>query len=163
MLFSPRCWRSGFVCSRLTCIKIDIQIRLTHADGSTIRLEPSTVILKRRRASACASATAHRIIKTLKGAVLLRDQILCRQRDTEKLFLNVSSEASRIVGPEPPPHTHTLLLTVMSEDTVQNCLIYACNVSCLFRCRSFSAEPPTVAGESGVNLLGDYLGNINSH
>lgn len=40
----------------------------------------------------------------------------------------------------------------MSEDTVQNCLIYACNVSCLFRCRSFSVEPTTVAAESGVNL-----------
>lgn len=51
----------------------------------------------------------------------------------------------------------------MSEDTVQNCLIYACNVSCLFYCRSFSVEPTMVAAESGVNLPGDYLGNINSH
>lgn len=51
----------------------------------------------------------------------------------------------------------------MSEDTVQNCLIYACNVSCLFLCRSLLVEPVLVAAETGVNLPGDYLGNINSH
>lgn len=52
--------------------------------------------------------------------------------------------------------------TVMSEDTVQNCLIYARNVSCLFWCPSFSVEAMTVAAEFGVNLPGDYLRNINS-
>lgn len=57
--------------TRLTCIKIDIQIRLVHAD---VNDHPSGAVicyLEKRRASLRASLTAYRIIKTLKEAVLL--------------------------------------------------------------------------------------------
>ena len=53
-------------------------------------------------------------------------RVPCRRRDTRKLPVSVSSEAGGMGGPEPPQ---------TPEDAVQNWLIYACNVSCLFRCR----------------------------
>jgi len=43
----------------------------------------------------------------------------------------------------------------MTEDTVQNCLVYGGNVSCLFRCRSRSRRDR--GSRSEVNLPGDYL------
>lgn len=46
--------------------------------------------------------------------------------------------------------------TVMTEDTVQNCLIYGGNVSCLFQCRSCRRRPDC-GSSSEVNLLSDYL------
>lgn len=106
----------------------------SHVLRSTVRLDEQSSVWNRQLfsgrggASACASASALGILKTLKGAD--QAQVLCRQRDTEKLSVSVSPEAS---GPPPPPPN--LLLTVMSEDAALNCLIYACNVSCLFRCR----------------------------
>lgn len=55
---------------------------------------------------------------------------------------------TQTVAPEP--------VTVMTEDTVQNCLIYGGNVSCLFRCR-FHWRRPDCGSRSEVNLLSDYL------
>lgn len=43
----------------------------------------------------------------------------------------------------------------MTEDTVQNCLVYGGNVSCLFRCRSRRRRDR--GSRSEVNLPGDYL------
>lgn len=57
------------------------------------------------------------------------------------------SEVTRTVAPE-----H---FTIMTEDTVQNCLVYGGNVSCLFRCRSRRRRDR--GSRSEVNLLGDYL------
>lgn len=57
------------------------------------------------------------------------------------------SEVTRTVSPE-----H---FTIMTEDTVQNCLVYGGNVSCLFRCRSRSRRDR--GSRSEVNLPGDYL------
>lgn len=53
-------------------------------------------------------------------------------------------EVTRTVAPE--------RFTVMAEDTVQNCLVYGGNVSCLFRCRRRER-----GSRSEVNSLGDYL------
>lgn len=66
--------------------------------------------------------------------------ILCRLWDIEKVFSGFSLK--QVLNPP------QLLLTVMSEDTVKNPLIYAWNVSCLFWCHSLSAEPTTVAANS---------------
>ncbi len=57
------------------------------------------------------------------------------------------SEVTRTVAPE-----H---FTIMTEDTVQNCLVYGGNVSCLFRCRSRRRRDR--GSRSEVNLPGDYL------
>lgn len=46
--------------------------------------------------------------------------------------------------------------TVITEDTVQNCLIYGGNVSCLFQCCSRQRRP-NCGNRSEVNLLSDYL------
>lgn len=87
--------------------------------------------------------------------------ILCRFTDMEKCLASVVfpftlftfcfpfiAEVTRTVAPE-----H---FTVMTEDTVQNCLIYGGNVSCLFQCRSCRRRPDC-GSRSEVNLLSDYL------
>lgn len=61
---------------------------------------------------------------------------------------SVITEVTQTVAPE-----H---FTVMTEDTVQNCLIYGGNVSCLFRCRSCQRRADC-GSRSEVNLLSDYL------
>lgn len=87
---------------------------------------------------------------------------MCRRRSSESgnvkeavCWLRLSADIEKLFLESPPPHT---VFTVMSEDTLQNCLIYACNVSCLFRCRSVSTEPPTVAAESGGEFAGRLPG-----
>lgn len=58
---------------------------------------------------------------------------------------------TKVTQTVPPEH-----FTVIIDDTIQNCLIYGGNVSCLFQCR-FCQRWPNCGSRSEVNLLSDYL------
>lgn len=136
--------------TRLTFIKIGIQIRLIHADmNDHLSGVVNCYLEEAPRFCLCVSNSIQNY-KNTKGSSFTRiKHKFSVDSETQKssFWVFLWSKSNRW------PWTR---FTVMSEDTVQNCLIYACNVSCLFWCRVILCG----SDDGGSRVWSEFAGRL---